>query len=279
MENDQHEIEFSLLLSFSSWLDSGGWSLGWLDLHGLEFLDGHFWSLEDLNLGDVDGLDLEDVLALLFDALLDGHVDKELDELADGNLSDGLGDDLGHGVTKLALNRVLGVASLLVAVKALGEAHSEDTEDEGIRCLDLDGGVDEGTVLAEDGSKLVGGEAHTSKAGIDDILGSDGLPLEDTAVGTVLWSAVSMGDLEDTISKVVKWNLTTSWAVGDSNTHITLSEEAGDENMPPLLLQERILLNLHGGLAVALRSFTQIKKDGQRSHFFYHPTGILTLRR
>ena len=264
------------LFSSSSFFLSWALGFGWSSNGGAALVDlakvvhGELWSLDDLDLGNKDRLDLHDRMALLDNFTLDLLFDNGLAKVLNvGGLGLGL-HDRDHGLADGAALGLLSIASLLVLVEALGEADSEHADDELISGADVNLSFNESAVLAHDRGKFISAEAHAGEVGKDIVLFDiDDLPVEKAVGVRLLFSKIAVGKFENTVLDIVGWSLAASGLMRNCETNVSLLEKGWNEDVTPFLLEERILLDLLGGFAAGLLRLTHVERAGPK------PSGAL----
>ena len=130
-------------------------------LDGEELGDIESRSLEGLDLSDDAVGNGEDLLGLGGDIGGDFLLDELDDEVLEGGLGDFLGDDLNHLLSDLLDLGSLGVGGGLELVLAsLGEGDGEESEEEAVRGLGVDGGLNEGVPLSDQRAKVIFSGVH-----------------------------------------------------------------------------------------------------------------------
>ena len=77
----------------------------------------------------------------------------------------------------------------------------------------------------------------------------------------LLLDKVTVRKFEDAVVEVVSWGLAAGAFVRNSETDVTLLEEAWDEDMTPLLLKEGVLLHLFAALSALLLGLAHFKRS------------------
>lgn len=148
--------------------------------------------------------------------------------------------NLDHLLHDQFLVRALGVASgpdLLLG--SLGEGDGEQSEDETIGGLGLDGGFDQGVPLLDHGTSLISRDVHAIEVGVA-IKAFNLINLEfklSPGLGLGLVVAVGQRNGEDTTFQAIRSLLLTSSLVAGSQSDASLVESWG-EDVVPLLLDE-----------------------------------------
>lgn len=176
------------------------------------------WSLEELDLADVDVLEWVDTLGALLDLATHDLWDQlggELGKSAGGGLT---GHDLGHLLAnspRLGRTCVCGLLNLVWS--PLGESDGEKAEKVVIGGLDDNVGLDQGLPLADEGLELVGGEVETVEVG-ETVLALDLVYPQSNLAERVVLILLKVGErnLEDTALESVVGVLETSGAVYES---------------------------------------------------------------
>ena len=78
----------------------------------------------------------------------------------------------------------------------------------------------------------------------------------------LLLNEVTVGKLENAVVEVIGRGLATSAFVRDGETDVALLEEAWNENVAPLLLEEGVLLHLLAALSALLLGLAHWPKAG-----------------
>ena len=222
----------------------------------LEELGGvHLGGLEELHLADehvVDGVDPEAALLdLLADVLGDELLHKVL-QLAGGGLA---GHDLDHpladpvhaGALRVHGERVPGAAHGVGLSR--GEGDAEHADEVPVSGLHLGVGLDEGLPLLDEGLQAVVGEVHPVERG-EAVVALHLLHFQlDLPVAELLVVVeVSEVELEDTASEPVGGDLETDGLGHAGLAGHAVAEDAGGDDVVPLLAKEGVGLSL-GGLA------------------------------
>ncbi len=195
----------------------------------------------NLDLADKDVLEGVDGLALTLNGAANDIGGELKDELGDVRLLDVAGDDGHHLLANLANLTSLSIrGGAALGVEALGEANGEDAENVAISGLDISVSLDEGLVLTNEATELVGGHVHALEGGqalsADDLIDLEGELAEILALGL----EITEGDGDLTVKEGVAGGLLTSGLGGHSLADLTDSEVLGGLDVEPLLADERI---------------------------------------
>lgn len=135
-------------------------------LNGEELGDIESRSLDGLDFSDDAVVDGEDLFGLSHNLSGDLLLDELDNEVLKAGLGDFLGDNLDHLSSDLLDLGSLGVGGgLELVLSSLGEGNGEESEEESVGGLGIDGGLDQGVPLSDKGAEVVFSGVHTVEVG------------------------------------------------------------------------------------------------------------------
>ena len=81
----------------------------------------------------------------------------------------------------------------------------------------------------------------------------------------LFFDEVTVGELEDAVVEIVGWGLAAGAFVRNGEADIALLEEAWNEDMAPLLLEEGVLLDLLAALTALLLGLAHAEKGSAKT--------------
>lgn len=165
---------------------------------------------------------------------------QNFDELLESGLLNSCLHNLHHLLDDKLLVGTLGVASgFNLFLGSLGEGNSEESEDESIGSLGLDGGLNKGVPFLDHGTSFISRDVHSIEVGVA-IKTFNFINLEfelSPGLGLSLVVAISKRDVEHTTFHVIRCLLLTLGLVAWTQSNASFVESWGKDIVPFLLIE------------------------------------------